>query len=67
MTEFEWNALQVGDRVVVNEHRREAYGHPRPASVVFVNRHPRHNDVGVHLDDDPKQVTRWLTRFELVH
>lgn len=65
MTEFAWNALRVDDRVVVNEHRAEAYGHPVSATVVFVHQHPRHNAVGVHRDDDPRQMTRWPTRFEV--
>lgn len=65
MTEFAWNALRAEDRVVVNEHRAGTYGYPVLATVIFVHHHPRHNDVGVHRDDDPEQVTRWPTRFEV--
>jgi hypothetical protein len=65
VNEFAWNALRVDDRVVLNEHRAEAYGHPALATVVFVNHHPRHNEVGVHRDDDPRTVTRWPTRLEV--
>ena len=65
MKEFAWNSLRVNDRVVVNEHRPEVYGYPTGGTVVFVNKHPRHNDVGVHRDDDPRSLTRWLTRFEV--
>jgi hypothetical protein len=65
VNEFAWNALRVNDRVVVTEHRSEVYGHPTGATVVFVHHHPRHNDVGMHRDDDPRSLTRWLTRFEV--
>jgi hypothetical protein len=65
VTEFAWNGLRAGDRVVVNEHRVEAVGHPALGTVVYVNQHPRHNSVGVHLDGDPRQLVRWPTRFEV--
>ena len=35
MTEFAWNGL----RVVVNEHRAEAFGRPTLGTVAFVNSH----------------------------
>ena len=65
MTEFAWNELCVGDRVVVNEHRAEAFGHPTLGTVAFVHPHPRHNDVGVRVDGDATARVRWPTRFEL--
>ena len=65
MTEFAWNGLRVGDRVVVNEHRAEVFGHSALGTVAFVNSHPRDNDVGVRLDGDASGLVRWPTRFEL--
>ena len=65
MTEFAWNGLRVGDRVVVDEHRAEAFGHPALGTVAFVNARPRHNDVGVRIDGDAPSLVHWPSRFEL--
>jgi hypothetical protein len=65
MNEFDWNRLRVGDRVLVREHRAETYGQARAGTIAFVNRRPRHNDVGVRADDDVTQRVFWPTRFEL--
>ncbi len=64
MNEFAWNSLQVGDRVVLHEHRVDAPAQGCDGTIAFVSRHRRHNEVGLRLDDDPTAV-RWPTRFEV--
>ena len=65
MTEFDWNRLRVGDRVIVSEHRVEAHRLRSSGTVAFVNQRPRRNEVGVRVDGDAARRVLWPTRFEL--
>jgi hypothetical protein len=63
LTQFDWNRLRVGDRVLVSEH--QAYRQPSWGTIAFVIQRPRHNEVGVRVDGDTGQRVLWPTRFEL--
>ena len=65
MQVFQWNALRVGDRVLVHDDRRKELD-LRDGVVTIVQTYPhRVNDVAIRLDDDRGLVTH--PRRQAVH
>jgi hypothetical protein len=58
MLVFQWNALRVGDRVLVHDDLDDAFGlHPGVVGVVRTRR-PEVNEIGIRLDDRASGMLR---------
>ena len=55
---FQWNALRVGDRVMVHDDRDPVFELHEGAVRIVQTRQPGANEVGVRLDDPASGIVR---------
>ena len=62
MLKFEWNALRIGDEVVVHDRTASEMA-PLPGVVAMVDSHRRQNGVGVRVTARGESVVLWPARL----